>query len=531
MKRSIFASIGDVNKLKSNKTRLKLILFSIIIGFLTGIVVVLYRVSLDKIVIIRNEIMGFNIGLLLFLFFISAIIIQFLLNKFPLISGSGIPQVEGVLNRQITFNWFFEIVNKFFAGVLAIFMGLSLGREGPSIHLGALMADGVNSTSNRPDVERKYLLSSGASAGLAAAFNAPLSGTIFALEELKKFFSPILLICTLLASISSNLVVQYFLGRNVVLSHFITANPMGNTIKDISFEIFLVLILSFFMAISAKLFNYCLIKSLNIYRDIKLNKYIKMIIVSIISFFAVYFMPDITGGGHSLIEKLILSQTAFKVVILLLLFKFIFTMFSYSTGAAGGIFLPLLVLGALIGKVYGIVIVNLFNLSDAYLIHFMLLSMAAYFSAIVKAPITGIVLILEMTGNFSNLFSLTIAAAFSYIISDLIKNEGVYDLLYHRMFEKNLKEYENDEEIKPSNKMTAIRLAVIENSKLAGMFIKDVNWPKNMLVIGIERNNYEFIPDGNTKIYEGDQIIIFADDNIVVKKLHELFEMTREDVK
>lgn len=530
MKLSIFNSINDVNRLKLNKTRLKLIFYSIIIGFLTGIVVVLYRISLDKIIIIRNEIMGVNIPLLLFLFFLSAIVIQFLLNKFPLISGSGIPQVEGVINKQISFNWFYEIINKFIAGVLAIFMGLSLGREGPSIHLGALMADGVNNVFDRPEVERKYLISSGASAGLAAAFNAPLSGTIFALEELKKFFSPLLLICTLLASISANLVGQYILGKNVVLSHFITANPMGNTIKDIAFEVFLVLILSIFMAFFAKLFNYCLIKSLNIFRDIKVNKYIKMLVVSIISFFAVYFMPDITGGGHSLIEKLIIKDYALKAVIFLLLLKFIFTMFSYSTGAAGGIFLPLLVLGALIGKVYGIIIVNLFNLDQAYLVHFMLLSMAAYFSAIVKAPITGIVLILEMTGNFSNLFSLTIVAAFSYIISDLIQNEGVYDLLYRRMFEKNTNAYEK-ESIEKSQKMTAERIVVVENSKLAGMYIKDVNWPKNMLVIGIERNNYEFIPNGNTKIYEGDKIIIFSDNNTVINRLHEIFDMTREDVK
>lgn len=526
MRQNIFTSIKDVNKLKLNKTRLKLIMYSIIVGFFTGSIVVLYRSSLDKIVKLRNFIMEYNILLVIVLFFISAIIIQFLLNKFPLISGSGIPQVEGLLKKRIVFNWFFELIYKFFAGVLAIFMGLSLGREGPSIHLGALVADGVNEVSKRKDVERKYLISSGASAGLAAAFNAPLSGTIFALEELHKFFSPLLLICTLLASISSNLVVQYFIGRNVVLNNFLSLSPMGNSIKSIFLEIFLVLVLSFFIAIFSKLFNLTLLKAQKIYKNIKLNSYIKMGIVSIIAFLVVLYIPAISGGGHDLIEELIVSKEALRIILLLLFFKFIFTMFSYSTGAAGGIFLPLLVIGALIGKTYGIVVTNIFNLESSYIIHFMLISMAAYFAAIVKAPITGIVLILEMTGNFSNLFSLTIAATFSYILADLFKNESVYDLLYDRMFEKK-----NNEEIeeKPSDKMTALRIPVITGSKLAGSYIKDISWPKNMLVIGVERNNYEFIPNGSTRIFEGDKIIIFADNNTVVNRLEDIFDISAKE--
>ncbi|WP_231723204.1 ClC family H(+)/Cl(-) exchange transporter [Caviibacter abscessus] len=574
----IFSTINSLSNLKLSTAKFRLVCYSILTGILTGIIVVLYRISLDKVIKFRNifqaeKSMAVKLFLIIFLFFItyiiqklvfknkntkffiaiyifeiiysisfilltsniiilaliilSGILIQLMLNFMPLISGSGIPQVMGLIQQKLKFNWFYELILKFFGGVLSIFSGLSLGREGPSIHLGALVADGINKVTKRNEIERKYLVTSGAAAGLSAAFNAPLAGTIFVLEELHKFFSPLMLICAILASISANLVSILILGEETAFINFKQLTPVSPTIKGILFELVLILFLSIVMVIFGKIFNISLLKFQEIYKRIEVNKYIKMIIALFISYIVIILLPDITGGGNLLIEKLLTVSVTTKILLILLLFKFLFTMFSYSTGAPGGIFLPMLVIGALIGRLFGIMVVNIFNMPQTFIVHYMLIAMAAYFTAIVRAPITGIILILEMTGNFSNLFSLTIVSALTFIISELMKFESVYEELFSNMFRTN-KNIEED----MNEKMTAIKIPVITNSKIVNKKIMDIKWPTNLLVIGIERNNSEFIPKGDTLILDGDKLIVFTDIATAVLELEEILDMSiRENMK
>lgn len=574
----IFSTVNSLSKIKLSTTKLKLVCYSILTGILTGIIVVMYRISLDKIINFRNMFqvdkkMAINVFLILFLFsftyiiqkviskketikfftiiyiieivysilfiliksnvnilfliILSALSIQLMLKFMPLISGSGIPQVMGLIQNKLEFNWFYELILKFFGGVLAIFSGLSLGREGPSIHLGSLVADGINKVTKRNEIEKKYLITSGAAAGLSAAFNAPLAGTIFVLEELHKFFSPLMLICAILASISANLVSILILGEETAFINFKQLSPVSPTIKGITFELSLILILSILMVIFGKIFNIFLLKFQEYYKKIEVNKYIKMIMALFVSYIVIIILPDITGGGNLLIEKLLTVNVSTRLLIILLLSKFLFTMFSYSTGAPGGIFLPMLVIGALIGRLFGIIAVGMFNMPHAFIVHYMLLAMAAYFTAIVRAPITGIVLILEMTGNFSNLFSLTIVSALTFIISELMKFESVYEELFHKMFRNNKQVDSN-----LNGKMTAIKIPVITNSKIVNKRIMDINWPINLLVVGIERNNSEFIPKGDTLILDGDKLIVFTNMATAVLELEEILDMSiKENMK
>ena len=202
--------------------------------------------------------------------------------------------------------------------------------------------------------------------------------------------------------------------------------------------------------------------------------------------------------------------------------KFFYTMFCYSSGFPGGIFLPMLVIGALSGKVYGEILNHYFEIPNEIIVHFMLLGMAAYFTAIVRAPITGIVLILEMTGNFSNLFSLTIISAITYIVSELMKFESVYEELFHNMFSH----VKNEIEPKVSESMTAVKIPIISGSKIVNKYVKDISWPSNLLVVGIERNNFEFIPKGDTKIFDGDKLVIFTDRKTAILELEKIFEIS-----
>lgn len=184
----------------------------------------LYRVALEKAGLLLNYIYSvISIKPILILpWIISLIIIGYIVGLMvkaePMISGSGIPQVEGVLLRKLDMTWWKVITGKFLGGVLSIGSGLSLGREGPSVQLGSAIGQGFSKIFKRINVEEKYLITSGASAGLAAAFNAPLAGAMFALEEVHKNFSPLILLSALSSALSADFIASGFFGLKPVFN-------------------------------------------------------------------------------------------------------------------------------------------------------------------------------------------------------------------------------------------------------------------------------------------------------------------------
>lgn len=518
MKTDLFNLLTDWQKLKSRKYNLMMIFYSLLTGLLAGIVVILYRIGLDEADILRNKLFHdlsvkkFFTGIIIFI--IIGFILQFLITKFPLISGSGIPQVKGLLMKKTRFKWLPELILKFFGGLLSIGAGLSLGREGPSIHLGALVGEGINEITGRSEIEKKYFVTCGASAGLAAAFNAPLAGVMFALEELHKFFSPLLLICTLIASIAADFLTRITLGYHPVFDFEVTAPVEFNPVA----EILLMLLFGIIMSFLGKLFSDNLVRFQKIYKKINLNPYFKVSVLMLTAFITAFLFKEITGGGHKLIENIAQSPTPLLILFLLLVGKFLYTLISYSSGFPGGIFLPMLVIGALLGKIYGIFVVNIFNVSDVYITHYIILGMAAYFTAVVRAPITGIILILEMTGNFSHLFALTFISAVSYIITEIINLDPIYDILFHNM------SFMSDKEKEEKNIIT-VTIPVIADSKLSNKKVKDLKWPADTLLAGIKRDGHEFIPNGDTVLKNGDLLIILTDKEKASIITYYLYEM------
>ena len=203
--------------------KLKLALEGMIVGLGSGLVVVFYRLILEKVEHIRQfvfssqhsiwHIIGWFILLILVALFVGK-----LMMKDPMICGSGIPQVEGVLANKLKMNPLSVLIRKFIGGTLCIGAGLSVGREGPSIQLGAATAQYLSQLTKLSKTEEKYLISSGASAGLAAAFNAPLAGVLFSLEEIHKHFSPLVLISAMSASLTADFVSKNFFGLKPVFN-------------------------------------------------------------------------------------------------------------------------------------------------------------------------------------------------------------------------------------------------------------------------------------------------------------------------
>jgi len=142
------------------------------------------------------------------------------------------------------------------------------------------------------------------------------------------------------------------------------------------------------------------------------------------------------GGGHELILHLALEEKSILFLTIIYIVKFLLLLICFGSGVPGGIFLPMLLLGAIIGAIVGSFSIDVFGINSSYIINFIALGMAGYFASVVKAPITGIVLIMEMTGSFNHLLSLSVVVIISYVTSELLRNEPIYEVLLERLLKR-----------------------------------------------------------------------------------------------
>lgn len=506
--------------------KIGIFLKGIIVGVLSGLLVVGFRIFLEKAfafsnsiyVILHNNFIYIPLWLLALM--VMAYVVGIIMEKVPMAKGSGIPQVEGVLLRQFDMSWWRVIIAKFVGGILCLGAGLSVGREGPSIQLGAAAGQGVAKIFNLPKIEEKYLITGGASAGLAAAFNAPLSGVIFALEEIHKNFSPLVFLTATSAALTADMVSKEFFGMKPVLN-FSNMSPM-----PLNSYVYLVA-LGIILGVTGAIFNASIFKTQKIYEKLKwIPQRFKAFIPFLSACVFGLTSPKVMGGGHELIVDLVNNHYMLTTLLILLLLKFVFTMISFGSGVPGGIFLPMLAIGALIGNVFSSVIVSVLNFDPQYINNFIVLAMAGYFAAVVRAPITGIILITEMTGSFSHMLSLAVVCLVAYIVADMLKSKPIYEELLENMISKKGRNaFEGDEEVK-----VILEVAVYMGTALEGKKIKDVVWPKKCLLVSVRRGNKDIIPNGNTLLHAGDYLIVLADEKNASDIKMELISMATNEL-
>ena len=480
---------------------------SILIGVLSGIVVVGFRLLLEYADLfrvrayefLRTAHPGYLAGWVLLVLSVG-VFLGWACGKRPMIRGSGIPQIKGALLRKMSLEWLPELPLKIITGVLGIGFGLSLGREGPSVQIGAYIGKGVLGIARRPAVERKYLITSGAAAGLAAAFNAPLAGVLFALEELHKHFSPLLLACAMGASVAGDFVASRFFGLGPAFD-FHQIQPLPVTMLP------WVILLGALCAVLGDLFKRSLYAAQDLFPALKIPSILRPAAILLLSVPLGFFLFDVSGGGHALIETLWKEGLGIGFLILLLVSKIGFSALSYGSGTAGGIFLPLLACGALTGKLFGTILNGMGLALTGDSLNFMILGMAAFFTGVVRAPVTGAVLILEMSGNFNHFASLISVCLVAFVVGDLIRSKPVYDILLERLLARNPGAF------KPVHgRKVILEIPVAEGSCLSHKLVRDIPWPSECLVVGVERGEDHLIPRGATKIHPGDLLHVLVDE-------------------
>lgn len=491
---------------RAEKFKSVLAIEGLLVGLVSGLIIVAYRLCLSNASSWLNHIISWakgniiNITIWFAILIFIAYIVSRLLKWEPLISGSGIPQLEGELQEKIKTVWWRVLLAKFVGGFLCLFAGLSLGREGPSIQLGAMSAKGVSRSMKRGKSEERYLLTCGASAGLSAAFHAPLAGVMFAIEEVHKHFTPALLISVMCSSIAAD-----YLMSNVLGIHPVFAFDLPSSLPRDYYG--LLIILGIILGICGAIYNSGLLYIQRLYtKATKLTPFMKLLIPFILSGIIAFTLPDILSGGDGLVENLIEGNYTLNVLFVLLISKFLFSAICFGSGAPGGIFFPLLVIGCLIGGIYANLAVEFFNVDPAFINNFILLSMAGFFTAIVRAPMTGIILIFEMTGSLTHLFAISLITIVSYIVADLLKSAPIYDSLLENLLSKN-----GHVEVSSIEQKVLLEFMVTYHSKLNGKKVMEVEWP-NCLLVALKRGEKEFIPKGNTTIQAGDILITMSDE-------------------
>jgi len=492
---------NGVAELTNSRKRTGIYFYSAVVGIVSGAIIVAYRMAITALEDGRAALVPFftssifHVVLWICIAAAFGLVTAMMVRRSPLIKGSGIPQVKAFLMRRIQFDWRRELPFKFFGGSLALGAGLSLGREGHSLHLGAMTGAAVTELCGRHEYQR-YLVTAGAAAGISAAFNAPLAGVLFCIEELHRNISPIMLTSSLIASFCANAVMWAFFGNTPVFGITLTS------VLPLNLYFTAVLAIGVASGIAGSLFNRGVLWFQSLYRRIVPNGTLRIVSAFAVATLVAITFSAITGGGHTLVSTLVTTKYSLGMIAALLAGKLFFTLFSYASGAPGGIFLPLLGIGALLGALLEFLFLEI-GIPGEYLNNYILVGMVGFFTAVVRAPITGAVLITEMVGSFAHFPAFIFVSVIASLVSGIFRTKPIYDSL--------LAQIAPDKHDSSHPAPVMLYIPVFEGSVLDTCSAILDALPEGCILTSIERGDAELFPAEGIDIHPGDVLKIVVE--------------------
>lgn len=422
-----------------------LVMQGIIVGIFTGLIVSVFRWIIDHTMLLlfkwypyfRTHLLALGCYALV-LVVVGLLVAKLLKKHLRELVGSGVPQVEAILLDEESYDPWKILWRKFIGGLLVICPGLFLGREGPCIQMGACVGQGLGKDLFKLSKEdQKTLMLAGVAAGLSGAFSAPLAGVLFMLEEVTTTFKVKVWLTALGAALASDLMTLLILGRKPSLALFI--HPTTSAPNYI-----VLLALGIILGILAYAYQYSLLELDFIYSKIKfLPKRYHSLIPLLLTLPLGLWNAKVLGGSHDFISYVIdlSSKTTnwhamLGLLVLFFIVRFVFSMISYGASVPGGIFMPILALGALIGCITALLCLNLGWIYQDQFLGLILISMAAYFGAIEKAPFTAIVLLTEMAGTLAQVFPLVFVTFVAYTANEVLGGRPIYTALRKEQYPK-----------------------------------------------------------------------------------------------
>lgn len=494
-------------ELDTDRQSLPILAKSLLIGVLAGVVVSVYRLILqaaEGMALSAYTFVSGNPRFILPMFLVLAVIgyiVGLIIKKEPMVIGSGVQQVKNLIAGRIGYSWWRMMIAKIVGSTLSTVGGLALGREGPCVQLGGCVGQGVGDKFGRSHAEKKILIGSGAGAGMGAALNAPLAGVMFVIEEVFKYISPIILLSALTGAVSAQFVCRSVFGIEPLL-HFAAFDPLPLSAH------WMILVFGILLGVIGAFYGLVLLHVRRIYAKIRvLVPVLRPVVPFLIAGVIGLVLPMALGSGHHTIEELNLAMPIGFLLILLVV-KFFFIILCLGSNSPGGDLFPLLVLGGMMGAAVGQFAINYLGVAPEYFSNFVVLGMAGYFAAIVGAPMTAIVLLVEMTGSFQQMLSLTMICLVSYTVINLLKQLKVYRQA-EEMYNKEM-DITPVPEVKNKHRVT-LEAIVHHGAFAADKTVQDLCLPEHCLVVDIKRDDVSIVPTPTTKILAGDYLTVVTD--------------------
>jgi len=396
---------------------------SLVIGAVTGLVVVAFIVLTERLGMRLYPVSGAPWRRLLFPVVGSLAIGYLLYRFFPNARGSGVPQTKAAMfarGGRITLR---TVLGKFFCTSVTLASGIPLGREGPSVQVGAGIGSVLGRMLGLSPEQGKKLIPVGAAAAIAAAFNTPLAAVVFSLEEIMGDLNAPMMGGVVLASATAWVVLRLSLG-----DHPLFKVPQYHLVSPAEFAVYAVLGVAggLVSAVFAKLLLSTRARFLRFPQN---TVWFQPLVGGLLVGGMGWFVPQVLGVGYGFVGDALNGNMAVRLMLILLVLKLIAVTTSYASGNAGGIFGPSLFLGAMLGGTVGTVAHHLFPAYTALPGAYSLVGMGAVFAGVVRAPMTSVLIIFEMTQDYAVIVPLMIANLVSLFVASLLQHEPIYEAL------------------------------------------------------------------------------------------------------
>lgn len=454
-------------------------------GSLTALVIVLYKICAKFAISFSN--FGYSyirehiylLPIVILIFVGIALFLSYIYRKNQNVQGGGIPTSIGIIRGYINFSWFKNLIGTFFLSLLTFVIGVPLGNEGPSVQMGTAIGRGITRAfpKSKQGLDR-YAMTGGACAGFSSATGAPISGILFAVEEAHGQFSPLVLLVCSVAVFSGRAVTEIVSPIfNVSISLFPSLQPTVLSVYNLWLPILVGVIVGLFSVLFLR--YYRVLHSLlnRILR--KCHKSILIFTIFALTLFAGLFSFSFISTGHELILELFHNLPLLTLIILLLV-RTTLTLSANASGITGGVFIPILTLGALVSVIISSVLKITLDLSDEYCLLVLLFGITACIASSMKMPLTAIVFAVEVLSCQGNLLSVIAVSTTAFAITELFGVHSINDYV----LERKLEELNSDKTAEVYDTYVTVQ----PKSFAVGKQIRDVLWPAGLFILSVQHN-------------------------------------------
>ena len=475
------------------------LLLAVIIGIFSGLIVVCFRIAIEWTrfwmlgssmhpsplrVLLAPTLGGIGVALLVMLVFKRS-------------RGSGVNQTKAAVFIFDGYVPFRTVIGKFITCALAIGSGQSLGPEDPSLQMGAGIASALGRSLRLSREKQRLIAPIGAAAGLAAAFNAPISAVIFVIEEIIGTWSGGVLGAVILAAISSVVVMREFLGSAPMFR--VPAMAFRSPLELIGYAV---------LGVISGVASIAFLKFIAYFRPRlkqlpRWTQYIQPAAAGLLIGIIGLWLPQVMGSGYPIIDQALHDQFLWKMLLLLGLFKILATGISFVSGTPGGMFAPVLFIGAMLGGAVGGVEHLIMHRPQESVAAFALVGMGTFFAAFLRVPITSVFMVGELSGNYSIIVPTIIANMIAYFISRRYQRVALFDFLARQdgFFLPSIEEMREQTALRVEDAMRAGQGVVLRGGNLAEMLEEAKASPAGQFLVRGHADGWRVISSSDLDTY------------------------------